>query len=388
MKEIKKIKILFRLRSMETGGVQKVLLNIFNNLDKNKFDITLLLNLYQGELLKDIPKFITVQYIGKGKEFMNKNFFLKKIQLIIRSGTLKFYNKFPQLLYKKLKLYDQQVEIGFFHYNYDDVLNSPNQKSKKIGWMHGDIKNITINGNKKNFIAKFLKFNTMVYVSQQTMESAKSFNENIVKNAKIIYNPIDVDDIIAKSEQKINIKISSSKNDSIKSFISVGRIKPGKGYQFLIDAHKKLINDGIYHKIYIIGNGEYKAELVKKVIEYNIEESFIFLGEYKNPYPLIKEADYFILPSLSEAYPLVIAESLILEKPIITTDVGGIREMMVDQENGIFIPSKNEQALYEAMKTMITDPKKGKFFVENNKKFKEIFSPVAIYKEIEKLFTK
>lgn len=388
MKEIKKIKILFRLRSMETGGVQKVLLNILNNLDKNKFDITLLLNLYQGELLKDIPKFITVQYIGKGKEFMNKNFFLKKIQLIIRSGTLKFYNKFPQLLYKKLKLYDQQVEIGFFHYNYDDVLNSPNQKSKKIGWMHGDIKNITINGNKKNFIAKFLKFNTMVYVSQQTMESAKSFNENIVKNAKIIYNPIDVDDIIAKSEQKINIKISSSKNDPIKSFISVGRIKPGKGYQFLIDAHKKLINDGIYHKIYIIGNGEYKAELVKKVIEYNIEESFIFLGEYKNPYPLIKEADYFILPSLSEAYPLVIAESLILEKPIITTDVGGIREMMVDQENGIFIPSKNEQALYEAMKTMITDPKKGKFFVENNKKFKEIFSPVAIYKEIEKLFTK
>jgi glycosyltransferase involved in cell wall biosynthesis len=388
MEESNKIKILFRIRSMETGGVQKVLLNILNNLDKNKFDITLLLNLYQGELLKDIPKSITVKYIGKGKELMNKNSLLKKIQLIIRAGTLKFYNKFPQLLYKKLKLYDQQVEIGFFHYNYDDVLNSPNRKSKKIGWMHGDIKNITINGNKKNFVAKFLKFNTMVYVSQQTMESAKSFNENIVKNAKIIYNPIDVDDITAKSEQKINIKISSSKNDSIKSFISIGRIKPGKGYQFLIEAHKKLINDGIYHKIYIIGNGEYKDELVKKVVEYNIEESFIFLGEYNNPYPLIKEADYFILPSLSEAYPLVIAESLILEKPIITTDVGGIREMMVDQENGIFIPSKNEQALYEAMKTMISDPKKGKFFVENNKKFKEIFSPVTIYKEIEKLFTK
>lgn len=388
MEEIKKIKILFRIRSMETGGVQKVLLNILNNLDKNIFDVTLLLNLYQGELIKEIPESIKVQYIGKGREFMNSNSFIKKFQLITRAAKLKLYSKFPRLLYKNLKLYNQDVEIAFFHYNYDDVLNSPNLKSKKIGWMHGDIKNITINGNKEKFVAKFLRFNTMVYVSQQTMQSAKSFNDQIAANAKIIYNPIEVDDIIAKSKLKPTIKISSHKNDSIQSFISVGRIKPGKGYQLLIEAHKKLIDDGLYHKIYLVGEGEYKEELLKKVKEYRIEETFIFLGEHSNPYPLIKEADYFILPSFSEAYPLVIAESLILEKPIITTDVGGIREMMVDQENGIFIPSNNEPALYESMKTLLYDPKKVQFFIENNKKCKEIFSPVPIYKEIEKLLTK
>lgn len=388
MEEIKKIKILFRIRSMETGGVQKVLLNILNHLDKNIFDVTLLLNLYQGELIKEIPESIKVQYIGKGREFINSNSFIKKFQLITRAAKLKLYSKFPRLLYKNLKLYDQDVEVAFFHYNYDDVLNSPNLKSKKIGWMHGDIKNITINGNKEKFVAKFLRFNTMVYVSQQTMESAKSFIDQIAANAKIIYNPIEVDDIIAKSKLKPTIKISSHKNDSIQSFISVGRIKPGKGYQLLIEAHKKLIDDGLYHKIYIVGEGEYKEELLKKVKEYRIEETFIFLGEYSNPYPLIKEADYFILPSFSEAYPLVIAESLILEKPIITTDVGGIREMMVDQENGIFIPSNNEQALYEAMKTLLYDPKKVQFFIKNNKNCKEIFSPVPIYKEIEKLLTK
>lgn len=388
MEKVKKIKILFRIRSMETGGVQKVLLNILNHLDKNIFDVTLLLNLYQGELIKEIPESIKVQYIGKGREFMNSNSFIKKFQLITRAAKLKLYSKFPRLLYKNLKLYDQDVEIAFFHYNYDDVLNSPNLKSKKIGWMHGDIKNITINGNKEKFVAKFLRFNTMVYVSQQTMESAKSFNDQIAANAKIIYNPIEVEDIIAKSKLKPTIKISSHKNDSIQSFISVGRIKPGKGYQLLIEAHKKLIDDGLYHKIYLVGQGEYKEELLKKVKEYRIEETFIFLGEHSNPYPLIKEADYFILPSFSEAYPLVIAESLTLEKPIITTDVGGIREMMVDQENGIFIPSKNEPALYEAMKTLLYDPKKVQFFIEKNKKCKEIFSPVPIYKEIEKLLTK
>ena len=385
MKENKKIKVLFRIRSMETGGVQKVLLNILNHLDKNKFEVTLLLNLYQGKLIKDISKDINVQYIGIGKEFMSSNSLLKKIQLVIRSCKLKFYNQFPHLLYKKLKLYEHQVEIGFFHYNYNDVLNSPNRKSKKIGWMHGDIKNITIHGDKQSFVAKFLKFDTMVYVSRQTMESAKSFNQKIEKNAKVIYNPIDVNNIIDKSKHQAQVNISSSKNDSIKSFISVGRIKPGKGYQLLIEAHKKLINNGLYHKIYIVGDGEYKNELKNRIKELNIEETFIFLGEYKNPYPFIKEADYFILPSFSEAYPLVIAESLILSKPIITTDVGGIREMMVDQENGIFIPSNNEQALYDGMKTLLQDQEKSEFFVENNKKCKSNFSPEKIYKEIENL---
>ena len=375
-----KTKLLFRLRSMETGGVQKVLLNILHNLDRSKFEIYLLLNLYQGKLLADIPKDIKVGYIGKGREFMSKNPFIKKIQLIIRRAKLTIMNKFPYLLYNKLGINHQDVEIAFVHYNFLEILNSPNKKSKKIGWMHGDIRNIDIRGNKEKFVSCFLKFDKMVYVSKQTLESAKTINNEVLVNAEVIHNPLNVEEIIAKSSEEIKNTISSSKTDHIKSFISIGRIHPGKGYQLLLEVHKKLIEEGFYHKIYIIGEGYFRTELENKIKEYKLNQTFIFLGEKENPYPYIKKTDYFVLPSFSEAYPLVIAESLILQKPIITTEVGGIREMMTDQ-NGLFVQSKNEEELYNAMKLFIKNDMQ--LFAENNKKCRELFNPYKIYRKIE-----
>jgi glycosyltransferase involved in cell wall biosynthesis len=373
---------------METGGVQKVLLNILNNLNREKFQITLLLNLYQGKLLRDIPKDIQVHYIGRGKEFMSSFLPVQKMQLVLRWFKLKFYNKYPSLLYKKQGLYDQDVEIAFFHYNYDEVLNSPNKESMKIGWMHGDIKNITILGDKKEFVSRFLEFDKMIYVSYQTLASAESFNPGVINNAKVIYNPIEVEEIIAKSLEKGEIEISSSKKDNITSFISIGRVNPGKGYQLLLEVHKKLIDNGLFHKIYVIGEGYLRPELEKRIKEYKVENTFIFLGEYENPYPYVKQSDYFVLPSFSEAYPLVIAESLILEKPIITTDVGGISEMMIDGENGIFVQSKDEQGLYNAMKFLLENEENAKKFMENNKKCKNYFNPDKIYREIEIILSK
>ena len=69
---------------MEMGGVEKVLLSMLNNLDCNKFDISLCLNLFQGELRNTIPKFIPYKTLAKGKEDFSKNPLLNKIQLTLR----------------------------------------------------------------------------------------------------------------------------------------------------------------------------------------------------------------------------------------------------------------------------------------------------------------
>ena len=77
----KKIKVLFRLRSLEMGGVPRVVLDLLRNLPKDKFDFTLMLNLYQGELVTEIPKDIKLIVVEKGREQMSKNPFIQKIQL-------------------------------------------------------------------------------------------------------------------------------------------------------------------------------------------------------------------------------------------------------------------------------------------------------------------
>ena len=91
----KKIKILFRLRSLEMGGVPRVVLDLLRNLPKDKFDFTLMLNLYQGELVSEIPKDIKLIVIEKGREQMSKNSFIKKTQLGLRRLKLEIYYTKP-----------------------------------------------------------------------------------------------------------------------------------------------------------------------------------------------------------------------------------------------------------------------------------------------------
>src|SRR5690606_38505523 len=95
-----KIKILFRLRSLEMGGVPRVVLDLLNKLPKDKFNITLMLNLYQGELRTEIPKDIKLITLAKGEEDFSKNPLIQKIQFLLRLLKLEFYNKFPSLLYR------------------------------------------------------------------------------------------------------------------------------------------------------------------------------------------------------------------------------------------------------------------------------------------------
>jgi hypothetical protein len=102
----RKIKVLFRLRSLEMGGVPRVILDLLRNLPKDKFDLTLMLNLYQGELIKEIPADIKLIVVEKGKEQMSSNLFFQKLQLLWRRLKLEVYDKFPSVLYQ-LKVPEQ-----------------------------------------------------------------------------------------------------------------------------------------------------------------------------------------------------------------------------------------------------------------------------------------
>ena len=94
----KKIKVLFRHRSMEMGGVEKVLLSLLNNLNPELFDLTVLLNLNQGELRNEFPSHVRKVYLTDGKEDLSKNSLIQKIQLWKRKNKLHFYAKNPSII--------------------------------------------------------------------------------------------------------------------------------------------------------------------------------------------------------------------------------------------------------------------------------------------------
>uniref|UniRef100_A0AAU6WT23 Glycosyltransferase subfamily 4-like N-terminal domain-containing protein n=1 Tax=Chryseobacterium endophyticum TaxID=1854762 RepID=A0AAU6WT23_9FLAO len=125
-----KIKVLFRHRSMEMGGVEKVMLSLLNNLDREKFELTVCLNINQGELRDEFPDHVRKVYLTDGKEDLSENALLQKIQLIRRNLRLKQIQRQPAIADKLLgEKYD--VEIGMTYGDFPAVLNSTNRNSKK-----------------------------------------------------------------------------------------------------------------------------------------------------------------------------------------------------------------------------------------------------------------
>lgn len=374
----KKIKILFRLRSMETGGVQRVFLDIWNNLPKDKFDITLMLNLYQGELLSEIPKHIRLIVIEKGRDQMSKNPFIQKIQLGLRRLRLEIYDKFPSLLYslKTKEQYDIEVACGYAEF--EMVLNSP-QKSKKIGWFHSDVSYDKDQKRVWKRINLMKKFDWMVFCSKQSRQIIKDLYNISYPNSSIIYNAIKIEDVRKKAEEfPVTYDIKPV-------FSSMGRLHSRKGYDMLVNVHKRLLDDGLIHSIVVAGGGNEMENLQNQIKTLGIEQSFILLDNQRNPFPYIKASDFFVMPTRSEAYPLTIGEVMGLGIPMITSAVGGIPEMIEDGVDGVLV-EPNEESIYQAMKKFLTDPNLVEKIKQGTKGADEKFDNQKIYQQLTELF--
>ena len=133
-------------------------------------------------------------------------------------------------------------------------------------------------------------------------------------------------------------------------FTVVSRLTSQKGIDRLINVHAKLIKDYKYH-IFVIGDGPLKDELTSKINNLHIEDTFHLLGKKENPYPYIKNATYFMLPSIYEGYGMVIEEAKILSKFILITDTAA-REAVINYKNSIVVPNTDD-GIYNGMKKLI-----------------------------------
>ncbi|WP_068596120.1 glycosyltransferase [Vaginella massiliensis] len=374
-----KIKVLFRLRSLEMGGVPRVVLDLLRNLPKDKFDLTLMLNLYQGELRSEIPKDIRLITLAKGKEDFSQNPLIQKVQLALRRLKLAFYDKFPAVLYK-LKVKDEfDIEVAPGYAEFEWVLNSPNKKSRKIGWFHSDVSYDNNQARVNKRIELMKRFDWMIFGSAQTRQVIKDLYKVSYPKSSVIYNVINIQEAREKS------KLFEVDYPLRPVFSSVGRLHSRKGYDVLIRIHKRLLDDGFPHSIAVIGGGNEMDNLKKQIREAQVEQTFKMLDTQVNPYPYIAASDFFILPSRSESYPLIVGEVLGLGKPIISTNVGGIPEMISHDEDGLLV-NFDEDEIYNVMKRFLTEPTLVERLKKGAENASEKFDAQKIYNEVIAVF--
>jgi len=347
-----KKKILIRIGSLRHGGAEKVLVTFLKNLPGDKYEVDLLLNLHSGKYLPDVPDWVNIMFLNRG-EMITTNRpkdLPKKIYRVVYQQLLK---KYPKILYKrKLKNKQYDIEFAAIHGFMDEVLNSPLKSSKKLMWIHNDLTQVS--GYTPEKMRRFFNYDKVMVISDKIQDTFLSLAGNEDEKHKIvrIYNPLDTEEILTKAEKPV---INYEFDSSVPTFISVGTVFPQKGFDRLLRVHKRLLNEGLPHKVLIVGDG-YDFENVKKLkSELGIDETATMLGFTDNPYPYFKKADFYVLSSRYEGFPTVLFEAITLKKNIIATDVSGVSEMLENGKLGL-VTENSEDGIYNGMKQALTKP--------------------------------
>ena len=351
-------KILIFVDSLNEGGVSKVLLDLLENINKEKYDITVMTLYNQGVYIDEVRKYAKYKYCFNIPD-ANDNSLKAKLYRKYWGGMLRLPESFMYRWFVKEK-YD--IEIAFMHgWSTKFISGSNNQRSKKIAWVHVDL--VTWNRvdgvfkNLEHHKKAYSKFDEVICVSQTVKEGIEKKYD--VKNAKVIYNPINREKILKLSNEKIeDIKLSNKFK-----LISVGRLSEQKGYDRLLRVFKKLKSDGLNIELLLVGNGDKYNELSKYILENKLTNDVVLLGFKDNPYKYVKTSDLFVCSSISEGFSLVIGESMAVGIPVISVDCPGPNEILDFGKYG-YLVNNNEYDLYNGIKEVIDN----KSLYENYKK--------------------
>ena len=364
-------KIIFGITSLTLGGAERVLVDLANELSlKSECDITILTIYGKGELEKQVSSKVTIKSIFQ----MPYNQLSKAKQkilvpLLILIGKSKIYKKYIKNKY--------DVEIAFLEGPITRIFSCGKESRKKIAWVHNDIAQVFGTGIKAKLKRKidenlYNKFNKLIFVSKNNLESFKQTYPSNEAKKQVIYNYIDSKNILNKAEIQTEIEFDTNQIN----LLTVARLVPQKALDRLIKVHTKLIKENIHHNIYIIGDGPEKEKLQYLIKHNNCENTAKLLGKKENPYPYIKAANYICLLSQFEGYGMVLEEAKILNKNILITDTAA--KEAVENYNKAQIFENSEDGIYEGLKRTLTEK-------EHETSLNESYNNSKIIAEIEEM---
>lgn len=358
-----KKKLLFTAYSLDVGGIETALINLLNFLDYTKYEVTLILEKKEGVFLDLVPKEVSVlEY-----RVANDNFVLFR----------KIKNRL-KLIRWQLKLKDKfDFSCSFATYSIPGALLALAGSRNNTLWMHGNY--YVLYNHDEEKMREFLdtvfvkKFKRLVFVSEENRRDVCRFYEGIKAKSIVCNNFINGSEIISKSKEKIDFKKGKEN-----IFVNVGRHdEHQKKLSRIVEACKDLKSDGYKFKVLFIGDGE-STEFYKELVHnYDLNDTILFLGRKKNPFPYYRLSDAVVLSSDYEGYPVVFLEAMVMNKPIISTKVSDYESL--DKKYGIF-GDFSDEAVYKAMKK----------FLDNGFQLKEKFDyekyNVEILSKLEAMF--
>lgn len=365
--------ILFIMASMTGGGAEKVFIDLLKNIDYTKYKVTVVILYAYGVHLSSIPPQVEV---------------------------IKLFKKEPSKVARKLtphcmpifgRIWKRKIRHALKGRRFDNIVSYmegqalllhsfvTHLSTNNISWVHTDLLTrhwcCWVFKNREHEKGIYEKMNHIVCVSQSAKDSfSKAFGIN--DNLHVIYNIIDRNNILEKSEQSAITKTTFT-------ICNIGRLNPLKRQDRIVEIASILKSKGLNFDIWILGTGDLEQALKKQAERLRVEDCVKFLGFQKNPYPYLKASDLFLLTSDAEGYPTVVCEAFCLGKPVVSTNITGSDELLAD-DTGI-LTSLDITEIAEHIETLMNNPEKLEHYARKARTKAECFDPRQTIVEFEKL---
>jgi glycosyltransferase involved in cell wall biosynthesis len=385
MPEKEKKKLCIFITRMISGGAQKVVIELLRGLDREKFEISILVgNTPENEphLFSDIPEDIklfrfncVVREINPQKDlaaFLKLFFFFRKEKFDIlhlhtsKAGVLGaiagrlagikkiFYTPHGHIFHKKAAI--------------PGVSELPPLKMKILRFLR---------------IISYKLCDKLVALSDEDKNEQAALRLAPLNKFCVIMNGIDVNSF-EKPDKKISCGIDIKASKIIGS---VGRLSKEKGHDILIKAMPGIIKEAPDTALMIVGDGQEMRELTELAKELDVEGKVLFAGNTGDVRPYLWNMDIFVLPSRYESQGIAAMEAMAAGLPVVASKVGGIPGILDDGKEGIFAEPENPDSFSSSILKLLENDALRKEFAKNTKsRAKRDFSVSTMLSSYEKLY--
>ncbi|MFV0577517.1 MAG: glycosyltransferase [Fusobacterium ulcerans] len=390
-----KKKVIFRSGSLRMGGLERVLIEVLQTIDKEKFDIYLVIdddcgkeNIFEKDIPKDIPYFFLkpeklIRETEKYKE-KKKNIFYKSMYNLMMEKENKVMYRNMQKILKDIGEIDVIVDFDAGASKYIEKLDI----KKKIVWIHNSIPNLKKKEGKiKRFGKRLEKYDRVVAICDEMKEEIENIYPNLKGKVSRIYNPFNFERIEKLMEDERELTKEQKKMLNEDYCIAIARLdNVQKDFLTLVRAYKFVKENGIQDKLYIIGDGPSKEEIINEIKKLSLEENIKLIGLSKNPYIWLKNSKLFVHSSKYEGLPTVLIEALICNKMIISSNCPtGPKEILKNESCGKLFEVGNIKELGDYLIEFLANKNNRELYEKNVILRKEEFNKNKVIKEYEKL---
>ena len=317
--------VLIMIPTLNVAGAEKFVVDLAINLDKDLFNVK-----------------VGILFNSK-KTYYFELLTQHNIEIVDLSGKNKFH------IFRNIKKYFKNNKIDILHTNLNTILYTmfyakKYKIQKRIFTFHSTADRIDSKLKKKLYKYAFNKLN-FVPVAISDFIKGTIIKEFKLKTEKIecIYNGVDIKNFSFEEKEIVEpIKL-----------INVGTLYNVKNQQLLINSVKQLVDKGFSIKLKLVGDGKMREELTSLVNELKLECYVEFVGIVSNVKDYLNDADIYCCSSLVEGLPIAVLEAMACGLPVVTTNAGGIVDIVFNGVNGIIVNGFNIDNYVEAIEYLI-----------------------------------